>query len=90
MNGPKRNPNTPASWQAGGMLGLGAKASGQCRRKDTPSEAVALLLTRAAIHSARYWLDRYAAMTCDPAPGTPEAADLLQEAARMMPCGGGH
>lgn len=89
MNGPQENPNTPASLQAGGMLGSGAKASGPCRRKDTPSEAVALLFARMAIESARYWLDRYAAMTCDPAPGTPEAADLLQEAARMMPQGGG-
>jgi len=90
LNAPKNNPNNPACWRADGMLGLGAKANRPCRRKDTPSEAVALLLARAAIHSARYWLDRYAAMTCDPAPGTPEAADLLEEAARMMPCGGGH
>ncbi len=90
MNRPKINPNTPASLEAGGMLGLGAKAVSPCRRKDTPSEAVALLLTRAAIESARYWLDRYAAMTFDPSPGAPEAADLLQEAARMMDCGGAH
>ena len=90
MNGPKRNPNTPASLQAGGMLGLGAKASGPCRRDDTPSEAVALLMVRTAIWAARHWLDRYAAMTCDPAPGTPEAADLLQEADRMVRGGGEH
>ena len=88
MTAPKRNPNTPASWRADGMLGLGAKASGQCRREDTPSEAVALRMTRAAIESARHWLDRYAAMTCDPSPGTPEAADLLQEADRMVRGGG--
>ena len=88
MNGPKKNPNTPASLQAGGMLGSEAKANGPCRRKDTPSEAVALLFARMAIETARYWLDRYAAMTCDPAPGTPEAADLLQEADRMIRGGG--
>ena len=88
MKGPQENPNTPASWRADGMLGLGAKANRPCRRKDTPSESVALLFARMAIESAGYWLDRYAAMTCDPAPGTPEAADLLQEADRMVRGGG--
>jgi hypothetical protein len=90
LNGPKKNPNTPASWRADGMLGLGAKANRPCRRKDTPSEAVALLFARMAIESARYWLDRYAAMTDYPSPGTPEAADLLLEAARMIRGGGGN
>ena len=90
MNGPKNNPNTPACLDADGMMGLGATATGPCRREDTPSEAVALLMVRAAIWAARHWLDRYAAMTCNPAPGTPEAADLLQEADRMVRGGGEH
>jgi hypothetical protein len=90
MNGPKKDPNTPACLDADGMMGLGAKASGPCRRKDTPSEAVVLLLARAAIDSGLYWLDRYAAMTDDPSPGTPEAADLLLDAAHMIRGGGGH
>lgn len=43
-------------------------------------EALALLLAKTAITSAREWLDRYAQTTCDPPIGIPEAADLLEEA----------
>lgn len=81
---PSKNPLTPDSLAADGIRGRDAKASDHCRREDTPSEAVALLFARAAIHSARHWLDRYAGMTADPAPGTVEAADYLDAAAEAI------
>ena len=81
MNRPNKNPLTPDSLAAGGIKGRGAKASDRCRRDDTPSEAVALLFARVAVHSAQAWLRCYADMTADPAPGTVEAADYLDEAA---------
>ena len=84
MSRANKNPLTPDSLAAGGIKGRGAKASDRCRRDDTPSEAVALLLARAAIHSAQCWLGRYADMTADPAPGTVEAADCLDEAANAI------
>lgn len=81
MNRPNKNPLTPDSLVADGIKGRVAKADDRCRRDDTPSEAVALLFARAAVQSARAWLGRYAGMTDDPAPGTVEAADCLDEAA---------
>lgn len=84
MNRPNKSPLTPDSLQAGGIKGQGAKADGRCRRDDTPSGAVALLFVRTAIHSAQSWLDRYASMTADPAPGAVEAADCLDEAADAL------
>ena len=55
-----------------------------CRRDDTPSEAVALLFTRAGIYSGQQWLGRYSLLTDDPAPGTVEAADLIDAAADAL------
>ena len=84
MSAPKKNPLTPDSLAADGMQGAGAKAEGRCRRDDTPSEAVARLFLRAAVASGQEWAERYAAMTCDPAPGMVEAADFLDLAADAL------
>lgn len=89
MNAPKKSPLVPDSLAADGIKGQGAKAGSHCRRDNTPSEAVALLFARTAIYSAQSWLDRYAAMTADPAPGTVEAADCLDQAADAIRWGGG-
>ena len=84
MNRTNKKPLIPNSLAAEGIQGRGAKANDHCKRDDTPSEAVALLFARAAIHSAQSWLDRYSHMTADPAPGTVEAADCLDEAVDAM------
>jgi hypothetical protein len=85
MIGPNKNPlTTPDSLAADGMQGAGAKAEGQCRRDDTPSEAVARLFLRVAIASGQHWADRYSHMTADPAPGMVEAADFLDLAADAL------
>jgi hypothetical protein len=84
MNRPNKSPLIPDSLAADGIKGRGAKASDRCKRDDTPSEAVALLLARVAIHSAQSWLDRYAALTADPVAGAVEASDLLDQAAEAI------
>ena len=85
MNRPnKKMPLTPNSLAADGIKGQGARANDRCRREDTPSEAVALLFARTAIHSAQSWLDRYAAMTAEPAPGAVDASDCLDKAADAL------
>lgn len=87
MNRRRKKPLIPDSLAADGNKGRNAKAGSRRRRDDTPSEAVALLFVRAAIHSAQSWLDRYAAMTADPAPGTVDASDLLDQAADAIRTG---
>ena len=89
MSRPNKNPLTPDSLAADGIKGQGAKACSRCRRDNTPSEAVALLFARTAIYSAQSWLGRYAAVTADPAPGTVEAADCLDQAADAIRWGEG-
>lgn len=87
MNRQNKSPLTPDSLAADGIKGPGAKASGRCRRDNTPGEAVALLFLRAAIFSAQQWAGRYSLMTDDPAPGTVEAADLVDAAADALGAG---
>lgn len=84
MNRTNENPLNPDSLAADGIKGQGAKAKGRCMRHDTPSEAVALLFTRAGIYSVQQWLGRYSLLTDDPAPGTVEAADFIDAAADAL------
>ena len=84
MSWPNEKPLVPDSLAADGIKGQGAKAKGRCRRDDTPSEAVALVFARAGIYSVQQWLGRYSLLTDDPAPGTVEAADLIDAAADAL------
>ena len=84
MSRPNKSLSIPDSLAADGIEGQGAKARCRCRRDDTPSEAVALLFMRAAVYSAQQWAGRYSLMTDDPATGTVEAADCLDEAADAL------
>lgn len=77
---PNKNPLNPASLAANGKQGADAKTLSPCDTKHSPMSASARLLALTATDAARAQLERYALATDDPAPGLPEAADLLDAA----------
>ena len=52
--------------------------------KHNPDAMSAAILARVAMDAAQTQLDRYALATDEPAPGIPEAADLLDAALASM------
>lgn len=80
------NPLTPNSLPAEGIKGASANAQGVGKAEHTRPEADALILALSATDEARAYLQRYGGLTDTPAPGTVEAADLL-DAARLLLAG---
>lgn len=83
MRWPNENALTPASLATDGNQGEDANAQGAGEAKHTRPEADALILALSATDEARAFLQRYGGLTDTPAPGTVEAADLL-DAARVL------
>lgn len=86
MRWPNENPLIPDSLAADGMKGASANAQGAGEAKHTRPEADALILAVSATEEASASLQRYGGLTDTPAPGTVEAADLL-DAARLLLAG---
>jgi hypothetical protein len=84
MIGPNENPLFPASLAANGNQGADAETLGPCNAEHSPQEAQALFLAVSAIDAAGEQLERYGLATNDPAPGTVDAADLLDAAAHCL------
>lgn len=86
MRWPIENPLIPDGLAAEGMKGASANARGAGEAKHTRPQADALILALSATDEARAHLQRYGGLTDTPAPGTVEAADLL-DAVRLLLAG---
>lgn len=83
MRLPNENALTPVGLATDGEQGESANARRAGEVKHTGPEGDALILALSATDEARAYLQRYGGLTDTPAPGTVEAADLL-DAARLV------